>query len=183
MGILRLFSRTMARISTFRPHHFALLLAATLAVMAFYYLGAENQNFSSTTKRIKQSQASLNSNSNDAGVSVDIRSSHHVESAVEGREAYHALMMFTKIDRNKALQSKFEVAMRSMARHGRFLENEVLVIHYVSDAASKELGVSMLPELLNEASFQYEVRTNLIECYCSFINSALGSTSEMLLSK
>ncbi|XP_062869297.1 xyloside xylosyltransferase 1 [Trichomycterus rosablanca] len=157
MGILHLFSLTMARISTFRPRHLALLLAATLAVMAFYYLGAENQNFSSTTKRIKQTQASLNSNRNDADLFVDTRSGHHEENGVEERQNYHALMMFTKIDKNKALQSKFEVAMRSMAKHGSFLENEVLVLHYVSDAASKELGMSMLPELLNEATFQYQV--------------------------
>ncbi|KAI4899171.1 hypothetical protein NFI96_031710 [Prochilodus magdalenae] len=170
MSVLRWFSVVMGRISTFRSYQIVLLLAAALAVMAFYYFGSEKQNFSSTTKRIKQTQASHNSNRNDADLSVDTRSAHQEGKAGIGHEAqdgleerpggeqhYHALMMFTKIDKSRNLQSKFEVAMRSMAKHGRFLEDEVLVLHYVSDAASKELGMSMLPELLVEASFQYEV--------------------------
>ncbi|KAL6469150.1 hypothetical protein MHYP_G00226740 [Metynnis hypsauchen] len=169
MSILRLFSVTMGRISTFRSYQIVLLLAAAMAVMAFYYFGSEKQNFSSTTKRIKQTQASHNSNRNDADLSVDTRSLHHEEKTgirheqdglgkgPDEKQHYHALMMFTKIDRSMNLQSKFEVAMRSMAKHGRFLEDEVLVLHYISDAASKELGMRILPELLIEATFQYEV--------------------------
>ncbi|XP_037401259.1 xyloside xylosyltransferase 1 isoform X2 [Pygocentrus nattereri] len=169
MSILRLFSVTMGRISTFRSYQIVLLLAAAMAVMAFYYFGSEKQNFSSTTKRIKQTQASHNSNRNDADLSVDTRSVHHEEKTgirheqnvlgkgPDEKQRYHALMMFTKIDRSTNLQSKFEVAMRSMAKHGHFLEDEVLVLHYISDAASKELGMRILPELLIEATFQYEV--------------------------
>ncbi|XP_058257555.1 xyloside xylosyltransferase 1 isoform X1 [Hemibagrus wyckioides] len=156
MGVLRVLSLTMARIGTFRPHQLALLLAAALAVMAFYYLGSEKQNFSTTTKRIKETQASHNSNRNDADLSVDVRSDHH-ENRAGGRQSYHALMMFTKINTSRTMQSKFEVAMRSMARHGRFREDEILVLHYVSDGGSKELAMRMLPVLLREATFQYEV--------------------------
>ncbi|XP_036377908.1 xyloside xylosyltransferase 1 [Megalops cyprinoides] len=160
MGILRIFSSTMARISAFRSYQIVLLLAAALAVVAFYYFGSERHNFSSTTKRIKQTQASHNANRNDADLSVDT-----VE-AVEDRawrtgpgrvQYYHALMMFTKVDKSRGLQEKFEVAMRSMAKHGSFLEEEMLVLHFVSDESSKELGEKMLPNLLLGASFQYEV--------------------------
>ncbi|TSW35247.1 Xyloside xylosyltransferase 1 [Bagarius yarrelli] len=160
MGMLRVFSLTMARISSFRPHQLALLLAAALAVMAFYYLGSEKQNFSSTTRRIKETQASHNANRNhddSADLSVDIRSSHHDRNQAGRLQSYHALMMFTKINTSQSMQRKFEVAMRSMARHGRFREDEALVLHYVSDGGSKELAVRMLPELLREATFQYEV--------------------------
>lgn len=159
MGILRVLSYTVARISTFRPHQFALLLAAALAVMAFYYLGSEKQNFSSTTKRIKETQAGLNSNRNDADLSVDTRNAHHEENRAGRLQTYHALMMFTKINTSQTMQSKFEVAMRSMARYGRFREDEILLLHYVSDGGSKELAMRMLPELLRDATFQYEVRT------------------------
>ncbi|XP_060797746.1 xyloside xylosyltransferase 1 isoform X2 [Neoarius graeffei] len=157
MGILRLFSLTMARISTFRPHQLALLLAAALAVMAFYYFGSEKQNFSSTTKRIKETQESHNSNRNDADLSANTRAAHHDENRAKRQQTYHALMMFTKINMSRSMQSKFEVAMRSMAKHGRFREDELLVLHYVSDGGSKELAMRMLPELLHDATFQYEV--------------------------
>ncbi|KAK2868868.1 hypothetical protein Q7C36_000739 [Tachysurus vachellii] len=150
MGVLRVLSLTMARIGTFRPHQLALLLAAALAVMAFYYLGSEKQNFSTTTKRMKETQASHNSNRNDADLSVDISSSGR-------RQSYHALMMFTKVNTSRTMQSKFEVAMRSMARHGRFREDETLVLHHVCDGGSKDLAMKMLPELMREAIFQYEV--------------------------
>ncbi|KAF7703648.1 xyloside xylosyltransferase 1 [Silurus meridionalis] len=157
MGMFRIISLTMARMSTIRPHQVALLLAAALAVMAFYYLGSEKQNFSSTTKRIKETQASHNSNRDDAEFSPDTGYSLHEENRVPRRHSYHALMMFTKINTSRTMQSKFEVAMRSMARHGRFREDEILVLHYVSDAGSKELGMRRLPELLQDATFQYEV--------------------------
>ncbi|MCI4383749.1 hypothetical protein PGIGA_G00030010 [Pangasianodon gigas] len=159
MGILRVFSLTLARIATFRLHQLALLLAAALAVIAFYYLGSEKQNFSSTTKRIKETQTSHNSNRNDADFSADTRSAHHEETRAGKQQTYHALMMFTKINSSRTMQSKFEVAMRSMAKYGRFQEDEMLVLHYVSDGGSKELAMSMLPELLRDATFQYEVRT------------------------
>ncbi|KAI2659080.1 Xyloside xylosyltransferase 1 [Labeo rohita] len=163
MGVLRLLSVTMGRISTFRSYQIMLLFAAALAVVAFYYFGSENQNFSSTTKRIKETQASHNTNRDDADLSVDIRSGHPenrmgIGDELEGKPSrFHALMMFTKVDRSLSLQEKFQVAMRSMAKHGRFLEDEMLVLHYVSDAGSQELGRKMLPELLLDATFKYEV--------------------------
>lgn len=152
-----------------------------LAVVAFYYFGSERHNFSSTTKRIKQTQA--NSNRNDADLTVDTRITHLAEFEEQGGEEraegggsedfalrkgglkaseqhYHALMMFTKVDRSKSLQDKFRVAMLSMVNHGRFLEGEVLVLHFVSDQASQELGQQMLQEFLQDASFKYEVRIN-----------------------
>ncbi|XP_029356230.1 xyloside xylosyltransferase 1 [Echeneis naucrates] len=173
MGILRLTARIMGRISTFRSYQFVLLLAAALAVVAFYYFGSEKQNFSSTTKRIKQTQASHNINRNDADLTVDTRLSHTDESEERGggseglaskreggeptNQRYHALMMFTKVDRSRSLQDKFRLAMLSMVKHGRFLEGEVLVLHFVSDQASQELGEKMLQEFLVDATFKYEV--------------------------
>ncbi|XP_076583240.1 xyloside xylosyltransferase 1 [Chaetodon auriga] len=180
MGILRLVARIMGRISTFRSYQFLLLLAAALAVAAFYYFGSERQNFSSTTKRIKQTQASHNTNRNDADLTVDTRLSHPAGSEEQGGEEqhaggesvgfrsrtgdgeagdhrYHALMMFTKVDKSRSLQDKFRMAMLSMVKHGRFLEGEVLVLHFVSDQASKELGERMLQEFLLDATFKYEV--------------------------
>ncbi|CAK6958138.1 xyloside xylosyltransferase 1 [Scomber scombrus] len=178
MGILRLVARIMGRVSTFRSYQFVLLLAAALAVVAFYYFGSEKQNFSSTTKRIKQTQASHNSNRNDADLTVDTRLSHPAGSEeqaggdqdVEGESdgfskgdseaiepRYHALMMFTKVDKSRSLQDKFRVAMLSMVKHSRFLEGEVLVLHFVSDQASQELGERMLQEFLLDATFKYEV--------------------------
>ncbi|KAM7387923.1 hypothetical protein PAMP_024130 [Pampus punctatissimus] len=173
MGILRLAARIMGRISTFRSYQFVLLLAAALAVVAFYYFGSEKQNFSSTTKRIKQTQASHNSNRNDADLSVDTRLLHPAESEEQagaerdagvqsdgsrkGDQRYHALMMFTKVDKSRSLQDKFRVAMLSMVKHSDFLEGEVLVLHFVSDQASQELGERMLAEFLLDATFKYEV--------------------------
>ncbi|XP_073333345.1 xyloside xylosyltransferase 1 [Pagrus major] len=180
MGILRLVARIMGRISTFRSYQFVLLLAAALAVVAFYYFGSERQNFSSTTKRIKQSQASHNTNRNDADLTVDTGLSQPAGSEEQGEEErnvgeesegfgsktgdgddgvhrYHALMMFTKVDKSRSLQDKFRVAMLSMVKHGRFLEGEVLVLHFVSDPASKDVGERMLQEFLLDATFKYEV--------------------------
>ncbi|CAL8309684.1 unnamed protein product [Lota lota] len=164
MGMLRVVVCTMGRISTFRSYQLILLLAAALAVAAFYYFGSERQNFSSTTKRIKQSQASHNANRNDADLTLDTRLAHeHDEeggedtSSVPSDPHFHVLMMFTKIDKSRSLQEKFRVAMLSMVKHGDFLEDEVLVLHFVSDQASQELGQRMLQEVLLDATFQYEV--------------------------
>lgn len=181
MGFLRLVVRIMGRISTFRSYQFVLLLAAALAVAAFYYFGSERQNFSSTTKRIKQTQSTHNTNRNDADLTVDTRLSPKDVSEEQGEEQqdvggvseefrpgkgeihgsgdqhYHALMMFTKVDKSRSLQDKFRVAMLSMVKHGDFMEGEVLVLHFVSDPASKELGEKMLQEFLLDATFKYEV--------------------------
>ncbi|XP_067085959.1 xyloside xylosyltransferase 1 [Osmerus mordax] len=176
MGILRAVASTMGRISTFRSYQMVLLLAAALAVVAFYYFGSERQNFSSTTKRIKQTQASHNANRNDADLSLDTRlerpgegggkeereedeeedGSRRNNSGAHGDGRYHVLMMFTKVDKSRSLQEKFRVAMLSLVKHGRFLEGERLVLHFVTDKLSRELGERMLPELLLDSTFQYE---------------------------
>ncbi|XP_027884579.1 xyloside xylosyltransferase 1 isoform X1 [Xiphophorus couchianus] len=178
MGFLVLIVRIMGRISTFRSYQFVLLLAATLAVIAFYYFGSERHSFSSTTKRIRQTQA--NTNRNDADLTVDTRISHlpaseqqrgeeldvgeesdifrsRKGSSEAGGQRYHALMMFTKVDRSRSLQDKFRVAMLSMVKLAHFLEGEVLVLHFVSDQASQELGQRMLQEFLQDAPFKYEI--------------------------
>lgn len=158
----------MGRISTFRSYQFVLLLAAALAVVAFYYFASEKHNFSSTTKRIKETQASHNSNRNGPDLTVDVGLPHAAGSEErmeedkdaresDGESGYHALMMFTKVDKNRSLQDKFRVAMLSLVKHGRFLEGEVLVLHFVCDHASKELGEKMLQEFFSDAPFKYEV--------------------------
>lgn len=172
MGILRIIVNSVGRMSTFRSYQIVLLLAAALAVVAFYYFGSERQNFSSTTRRIKQTQASHNANRNDADLSLDTRLLHpegeeeeqaedgrarRADRGAEGDQCYHALMMFTKVDKSRSLQEKFRVAMLSMVKHAQFLEGEILVLHFVSDEGSRELGERMLLELLLDASFQYEV--------------------------
>lgn len=168
MAFLRLIARIMGRISTFRSYQFVLLLAAALAVVAFYYFASEKQNFSSTTKRIKETQASHNINRNGPDLTVDIGLPHAAgseerrgeEKDVRERDAvsgYHALMMFTKVDKNRSLQDKFRVAMLSLVKYGRFLEGEMLVLHFVCDHASKELGEKMLQEFFSDAPFKYEV--------------------------
>lgn len=156
MAILRVLTSAMVSMGTFRSYQFVLLLAAALAVVAFYYIGSERHNFSSNTKRIRQSHASLNANRNDADVSQDTGPAGGGDSnplAVE----YHTLMMFTKVDKSRTLQEKFQVTMKSMAKHGSFLEGEVLVLHFVSDEASREIGEKMVPELFIGATFQYQV--------------------------
>lgn len=156
----------MGRISTFRSYQFVLLLAAALAVVAFYYFASEKENFSSTTKRIKETQASHNINRNGPDLTVDIGLPHAAGSeerrgeekgARDSDGGYHALMMFTKVDKNRSLQDKFRVAMLSLVKYGRFLEGEVLVLHFVCDHASKELGEKMLQEFFIDAPFKYEV--------------------------
>nr|XP_057930369.1 xyloside xylosyltransferase 1 [Doryrhamphus excisus]XP_057930370.1 xyloside xylosyltransferase 1 [Doryrhamphus excisus] len=165
MDLLRLACRIMARVSTFRSYQCVLLLACSLAVVAFYYFGSENQNFSSTTKRIKQTQSSHNANRNDADLTMDTRLSQlhgpEEETGEKDEETparrYHVLMMFTKVDKSRSLQDKFRVAMLSMVKHAHFLEGEILVLHFVSDQPSKELGEKMLQEFLTHAVFKYEV--------------------------
>lgn len=175
MGILRLVARTMGRISAFRSYQFVVLLAAALAVVAFYYFGTERQNFSSTTKRIKQTQA--NTNRNDADLMIDTKLTHtpgseehteeeHKEMLENSRtkprkrnrdQHFHALMMFTKVDKSVSLQEKFRVAMLSMVEHAHFEEGELLVLHFVSDPGSQELGKRMLQKFLTNVTFKYEV--------------------------
>lgn len=187
MGVLRAAARIMGRISTFRSYQFVLLVAAALAVVAFYYFGSEKQNFSSTTKRIRQTQASHTStNRNDADLTLDTglprtpgSEEQRGKDADAGGEAaesgaslaahqhYHALMMFTKVDKSRSLQDKFRVAMLSMVKHALFQDGEVLVLHFVSDQASRDLGERMLQECLVDATFKYEVRAQTHANTCS----------------
>uniref|UniRef100_A0A3B3YWR5 Xyloside xylosyltransferase 1 n=1 Tax=Poecilia mexicana TaxID=48701 RepID=A0A3B3YWR5_9TELE len=154
MGFLVLVVRIMGRISTFRSYQFLLLLAATFAVIAFYYFGSERHSFSSTTKRIRQTQQ--RGEELNVGEESDISRSRKGSSEAGGQR-YHALMMFTKVDRSISLQHKFRVAMLSMVKLAHFLEGEVLVLHFVSDQVSQELGQRMLQEFLQDAPFKYEV--------------------------
>ncbi|KPP76599.1 hypothetical protein Z043_104042 [Scleropages formosus] len=173
MAVLKLRLNILEKMWTFKSYQVVLLLGAALAVVAFYYFGSERENFSSTTKRIKQSQASHNSNRNDASPPLHASPEHpeadgskdeeqetqrrSASSGPQGAEHYHMLMMFTKVNKNRGLQEKFQVAMRSMVKHGSFFDREVLVFHFVSDDASRRLAEKMLPELLTGASFHYEV--------------------------
>ncbi|MGH0149128.1 UNVERIFIED_CONTAM: hypothetical protein FKN15_015066 [Acipenser sinensis] len=177
MGIPRLLSNAMARVSTVRYYQLVLVIAAALAVVAFYSLGSDRQNFSSTTKRIKETHASHNANMNDGDLSSDTNAeqrgskaasvgeavrtstdSINAGTAEEQRPRYlHALMMFTKVDTSQALQQKFQVAMRSMLKHARFEDGEVLTLHFVSDEPSREIGEKILEDLLQGATFRCEV--------------------------
>ncbi|XP_061832301.1 xyloside xylosyltransferase 1 isoform X1 [Nerophis lumbriciformis] len=159
MSALRRACRVLARVGTGRSYQFVLLLAGSMAVVAFYYFGSEKHNFSSTTKRIKQTRASHNSNRNDADLTADWETHPGEEDNEAGAEKrhYHLLMMFTKVDKSRSLQDKFRVAMLSMVKHARFLEGEKLLLHFVSDQASRELAEKMLQEFLTDATFKYEV--------------------------
>nr|AAH76793.1 MGC83717 protein [Xenopus laevis] len=142
-----------------RALHGVLLLAAALAVFAFYYLGSGRENFSSTTKRIKENWAAQSTSTE-----VDLASSSELKLSEKGKILeshgpldYHLLMMFTKVHRNPGLQDKFQVALSSLVKYGKFESNEVLCLHFVSDEPSKEIGKALLRDLLQGASFKYKV--------------------------
>ncbi|GCB61687.1 xyloside xylosyltransferase 1 [Scyliorhinus torazame] len=182
MALWRKMGQGLAKPSC-RSYQFALLLAAALAVSAFYYFGSNQENFSSTTRRMKESQAGKG----DAQPAVNLSGRRAAEAAGSGRLAgsepgqsagkdsdrlagsepgqsagkdsgrFHALMMFTKVDRNPGLRDKFTVAMKSMVKHAMFAEGEVLHLHFVADMPSKEIGEPLLQELLQDAAFSYQV--------------------------
>ncbi|XP_048460647.1 xyloside xylosyltransferase 1 isoform X2 [Rhincodon typus] len=58
MGLCRKIVQSKASL---RSYHFGLLFVAALAVFAFYYLGSNHENFSSTTRRMKENQAGKSS--------------------------------------------------------------------------------------------------------------------------
>ncbi|XP_077391155.1 xyloside xylosyltransferase 1 isoform X1 [Festucalex cinctus] len=180
MRILRLAYIIMAKVSRFRSLQFLLLLASLLAVVTFYYFGSENHNFSSTTKWNKLSQARRNTKRNDADLTMDTRFSlrDRYEKKETGEsdafrsrksgdktldQRYNALMLFTKVDKSRSLQDKFRVAMSSMVKYAQFFEGETLVLHFVTDPASKVVGENMLQELLTNAQFKYEVMFHDVE--------------------
>ncbi|MBN3280702.1 XXLT1 xylosyltransferase, partial [Polyodon spathula] len=167
MGIIRLLSNAMARVGTVRYYQLVLVIAAALAVVAFYSFGSDRHNFSSTTKRIKETHASHNANSNNGDLSPDtnadrtntdsVNAAAKTRTPEEGPRYFHALMMFTKVDTSQQLQQKFQVAMRSMLKHARFEDGEVLTLHFVSDEPSREIGEKILGDFLQGATFRCEV--------------------------
>ncbi|CAH2247869.1 xyloside xylosyltransferase 1 [Pelobates cultripes] len=151
----------MGRIISMRSYQVVLLVAATLAVFGFYYLGSEKENFSSTTRRIKESRASQSTilDMDLALSSSELKLSEGKSKNLENRgvQDYHLLMMFTKVHSNPELRDKFQVALRSLVRYGKFENNEVLSLHFVADEPSKEIGKAVMRDLLQGASFKYKV--------------------------
>ncbi|XP_044144963.1 xyloside xylosyltransferase 1 isoform X2 [Bufo gargarizans] len=146
------------RIVTMRSYQAVLLLLAALAVFAFYYLGSGKENFSSTTRRMKEHSAIPDMEllpPSSSELKLGEGKSKNLES--RGVQDYHVLMMFTKVDRAPGLRSKFQVALRSLVKYGKFESTEVLSLHFVADESSKEIGKTMLRDLLQGASFKYKV--------------------------
>lgn len=163
MGILRggaPCARAMARLGAVRSHYCALLLAAALAVCAFYYLGSGRETFSSATKRLKEARAGAPA-APSPPVPEQARGSvapalgakaKSLDGGGAGPVDYHLLMMFTKAEHNAALQAKARVALRSLLRLAKFEAHEVLNLHFVSEEASREVAKALLRELLPPAA-------------------------------
>ncbi|TKC43877.1 hypothetical protein EI555_008528 [Monodon monoceros] len=163
MGLLRgapPCARAMARLGAVRSHYCALLLAAALAVCAFYYLGSGRETFSSATKRLKEARAGapaapsplvpeLAQGSVAPAPGAKAKS---LEGGGAGPVDYHLLMMFTKAEHNAALQAKARVAIRSLLRLAKFEAHEVLNLHFVSEETSREVAKALLRELLPPAA-------------------------------
>ncbi|XP_075058351.1 xyloside xylosyltransferase 1 [Mixophyes fleayi] len=150
----------MGRIITMRSYQAFLLCVAALAVFAFYYLGSGKENFSSTTRRMKENSAAHSVSPDlDLSSSSELKLSEGKSKNLESRGVldYHLLMMFTKVDRSPGLGNKFQVALSSLVKYGKFESNEVLSLHFVSDEPSKEIGKTVLRDLLQGASFKYKV--------------------------
>ncbi|XP_072111384.1 xyloside xylosyltransferase 1 [Mobula birostris] len=165
MGMWRKVVQSKAKFTSVRSYQFVLLLIAALAVFAFYYFGSNHENFSSATRRMKESQAGKSAQS-DAQLVANLSGKKAAESlqsvtAVnglsDGTVHLHALMMFTKVDKNYALQEKFTVAIKSMIKHAVLKDKEVLHLHFVSDAPSRNIGEPLLLKLLQASAFKYQV--------------------------
>ncbi|KAL1788113.1 xyloside xylosyltransferase 1 [Sigmodon hispidus] len=162
MGLLRggaACARAMARLGAVRSHYCALLLAAALAVCAFYYLGSGRETFSSATKRLKEARAGVAAPTPpvlEMARGSAAPASGTKAKSLEGGSAvpvdYHLLMMFTKAEHNAALQAKARVALRSLLRLAKFEAHEVLNLHFVSEEASREVAKALLRELLPPAA-------------------------------
>ncbi|XP_040205434.1 xyloside xylosyltransferase 1 [Rana temporaria] len=154
-------ARLVARIVTMRSYQALVLFLAALAVLAFYYLGSGKENFSSTTRRMKENSAAhnLSPDLDLSASSSELKIGEGKSKNVEGRgvQDYHLLMMFTKVDRSPGLKDKFQVALTSLVKYGKFESSEVLSLHFVSDEPSKEVGKTVLRDLLQGASFKYKV--------------------------
>lgn len=169
MGLLRggpSCTRAMARLGAVRSHYCALLLAAALAVCAFYYLGSGRETFSSATKRLKEARAGVPAAPSPPAPELARVSlapalgakAKSLEGGGAGPVDYHLLMMFTKAEHNAALQAKARVALRSLLRLAKFEAHEVLNLHFVSEEASREVAKALLRELLPPvASFKCKV--------------------------
>lgn len=150
----------MARLGAVRSHYCALLLAAALAVCAFYYLGSGRETFSSATKRLKEARAGVPAAPSPLAPELARGSvvpalgakAKSLEGGVAGPVDYHLLMMFTKAEHNAALQAKARVALRSLLRLAKFEAHEVLNLHFVSEEASREVAKALLRELLPPAA-------------------------------
>lgn len=162
MGLLRggaACVRAMARLGAVRSHYCALLLAAALAVCAFYYLGSGRETFSSATKRLKEARAGAAVPTPPApelargsAAPASGAKAKSLEGGVAVPVDYHLLMMFTKAEHNAALQAKARVALRSLLRLAKFEAHEVLNLHFVSEEASREVAKALLRELLPPAA-------------------------------
>ncbi|XP_036301904.1 xyloside xylosyltransferase 1 isoform X2 [Pipistrellus kuhlii] len=167
MGLLRggaPCARAMARLGAVRSHHCALLLAAALAVCAFYYLGSGRETFSSATKRLKEARAGAPAAApsppgpvpeqarGSAAPALGAKAKSLDGGGGAGPVDYHLLMMFTKAEHNAALQAKARVALRSLLRLAKFEAHEVLNLHFVSEEASREVAKALLRELLPPAA-------------------------------
>ncbi|XP_073482446.1 xyloside xylosyltransferase 1 isoform X2 [Aquarana catesbeiana] len=153
-------AQLVARIVTMRSYQALVLFLAALAVLAFYYLGSGKENFSSTTRRMKENSAAhnLSPDLDLSASSSELKMGEGKSKNVENRgvQDYHLLMMFTKVDRNPGLKDKFQVALTSLVKYGKFESSEVLSLHFVSDEPSKEVGKTVLRDLLQGASFKYK---------------------------
>uniref|UniRef100_UPI00398ED383 xyloside xylosyltransferase 1 isoform X2 n=1 Tax=Pristiophorus japonicus TaxID=55135 RepID=UPI00398ED383 len=170
MGLWRMIVQSKAKFTPFRSYQFVLLFAAALAVFAFYYFGSNHENFSSTTRRMKENQAGK-SGQGDAPLAANHSGKKTAESqesaaAVNGETEkspgketvpLHALMMFTKVDQNYGLREKITVAIKSMVKHAMFKDNEVLHLHFVADVPSRKIGEPLLQQLMQAATFKYQV--------------------------
>ncbi|NP_941028.2 xyloside xylosyltransferase 1 [Mus musculus] len=162
MGLLRggaACARAMARLGALRSHYCALLLAAALAVCAFYYLGSGRETFSSATKRLKEARAGAAAPTPPApelargsAAPASGAKAKSLEGGVVVPVDYHLLMMFTKAEHNAPLQAKARVALSSLLRLAKFEAHEVLNLHFVSEEASREVAKALLRELLPPAA-------------------------------
>lgn len=150
----------MARLGAVRSHHCVLLLAAALAVCAFYYLGSGRETFSSATKRLKEARVGVPAAPSPPAPELARGSvtpvlgakAKSLESGGAVPVDYHLLMMFTKAEHNAVLQAKARVALRSLLRLAKFEAYEVLNLHFVSEEASREVAKALLRELLPPAA-------------------------------
>ncbi|KAM9036972.1 xyloside xylosyltransferase 1 [Sarcophilus harrisii] len=151
------------RLGSLRSPQCALLLAGLLAVCAFYYAGSGRETFSSATRRLKESRAAATGGPEPGPASDAPPAPEPRAKAAEGGPAgpgerdLHVLMMFTKADRSPALQAKGRTALRSLLRRAKLGAREALNVHFVCEAASREIAKDLLRELLPGVPFKYKV--------------------------